>query len=77
MQCLDPAAEHLGRLGDLLDRRHLDATLLEVRSRAAGRDELQPSLASPLRKLGDAVLVVDGDQRARHRSPTTSGSSRC
>ena len=44
--------------------------------RTAARDELEAELRETAREVGDARLVVDGDQRA-HSSRTTFGSSRC
>ena len=73
---LHAAAEHLRELGHALDARHLEAELLEVRGRAAARDELAAELGEPPRELVEPRLVVDRDQRA-HSSLTTSGSSRC
>ncbi len=78
---LDPAAEHLGRLGQGLDAAHLQAQLLEERRGAAARDQLHAELVEPARERLEPVLVVDRDQRARDHeatsSETTRGSSRC
>src|SRR5207253_9471976 len=76
MQRLDAPAEHLGRLGHLLDPRHLEAVLLEERRRAARRHELEPELREPAREHVHSLLLVHRDQRA-HRLATTSGSRRC
>ena len=57
--------------------RHVDAVLLEVRGRAAARDELEAELVEAARELVEAGLVVDGDQRAHSSLTDARGSSRC
>ena len=42
----------------------MEPVLLEVRGRAAARDELEAELVEAARELVEAGLVVDGDQRA-------------
>ena len=76
---LDPAAEHLGHLGQRLDARDLEARVLERRRGAAARDELDAELREPAREVLEPVLAVDGEQRAHQAisSRTTSGSRRC
>ncbi len=73
---LDAAAEHLGRLGHLLDRLHLEPQPFERRRGPAARDELPAGRGEALCELLEARLVVDGDQRAQS-SLTTFGSSWC
>ena len=55
----------------LSTRVTVEAELLEVRRRAAARDELAAELGEPARELVEPGLVVDRDQRA-HSSLTTS-----
>jgi hypothetical protein len=76
VQRLHPPAEHLGSAGHVFDPRHGETALLEERSGAAARDELEAELLEPARELLEPRLVVDGDQRA-HSCLTTCGSSRC
>ena len=80
VQGLDPAAEQLRHLRHVLDRRRADPHLLEERSRAAARDELDVQAGQAARELLEPGLVVDGEKRpADHGiSPrTTCGRSRC
>ena len=74
VQRLHAAAEHLRRLRDVLDARDPEPLLLEERSGATARDELEAELVQPARELVEAGLVVDGDQRA-HSSLTTCGAA--
>ena len=53
-----------GDLGQVLDRRHRDPDLLQEGGRAAAGDELDVELREPARERLEALLVVDGDQRA-------------
>ena len=77
VQRLDTAAEHLGRLGHLLDARHIETLAFQERRRAARRDELPAEVGQAARKVVDAGLLPDADQRTGHRSPTTCGRTRC
>ena len=76
VQRLHASAEQLGRVRHVLDARDVHAVLLEERGRPAAGDDLEAELLEPARELGQAGLVVNGDQRA-HSSLTTPGSSRC
>ena len=71
---LHPAAEDLGESGRLLDERDRDAGLLQVRGRAAGRDELDAALRERARELGDA-RSCRGRRRARRRTGTHGRSA--
>ena len=59
---LDPAAQDLGKSGLLFDQGDGHPGLLEVRGRSAGRDELDPALDEGAGQIGDARLVVDGNE---------------
>src|SRR2546423_247658 len=59
VQRLDPAAEELGHLGQLLDRRHVDPELVQERGRAAARHELEVELREAPCELLEPALVVD------------------
>src|SRR6185437_16201511 len=76
----DAAAEHLRRLGQVLDRCDRDPDLLQEGGRASAGDELHAQLRQPARERLQPLLVVDGDQRALDHeisSRTTWGRSRC
>jgi hypothetical protein len=78
MERLHAAAEQLRDLGQVLDQQRVDAVLGEVRGGAAARDELDAEVGEPARELGEAGLVVDGEERPhRISSRTTSGRRRC
>ncbi len=80
VQRLDPAAEQLWHLGQLLDRRHRDPDLLQEGGRAAAGDELDVELRQPAGERLEALLVVHREQRASDHwiNPrTTCGSRRC
>ena len=64
---LHAPAEQLGHLRQLLDVRDLEAELLEVRRRAAARDQLEPEPGQAACELVEAGLVPDGDQGAHAR----------
>ena len=61
---LHAAAEQLADAGQLLDQRHAELVLLDVRRRAAARDQLHAELGEPAREGVEPRLVVDGEQRA-------------
>jgi hypothetical protein len=80
MQRLDPAAEQLRDLGQLLDARDLDAVLRKMVGGPAAGDDLDPELDEPRRELRQPFLVVGRNERALDQeisSLTVSGSSRC
>jgi hypothetical protein len=64
VQRLDPPAEHLGDLGQLLDGRRLDAAFSEELGRAATGDELNIELREPAREVLEPRLVPDRQKRA-------------
>ena len=57
-------AEDLGEAGRLFDERDRDPGLLQLRRRAAGRDEPDAGLHERAPELGDPGLVVDGNEGA-------------
>ena len=67
VQRLDAAAEHLGDARQILDARRLQAVLAEVGRGAAGRDQLDAELDQAMRKLQQAGLVRDRDERSLDR----------
>ncbi len=63
MQCLDPAAQTLGKSGQRLNRRDGNPGGADSPGRAAGRDDLD---RGPVQRAGQPVqarLVVDADER--------------
>ena len=60
--------EQLADAGQLLDERHAELVLLDVRGRAAARDQLHAELGEPAREGVEPGLVVDGEQRALDHS---------
>ena len=76
---LDPAAEHLGEPGHVLDARDGEPLVLEEPRRAAARDQLEAELGQSLREGAEPGLVVDGEERphAAVSSRTTRGSRSC
>jgi hypothetical protein len=77
MKRLHTPPEQLRRLGDRLDRRHVDALLDEEGGGPAGRDDLEAEICELAGELGDPRLVVDAQKRAAQSLVTTSGSNRC
>ena len=61
---LDPAVEHLGEAGDLIDAGDLDAHVRDGLGASAGGDDFVPERVEALGELGHAGLVGDGDERA-------------
>src|SRR5919204_61890 len=51
VQRLDAAAEHLGRVRHILDRRHRQAVLLEECRGAAARDEVEAGVGEAAREV--------------------------
>ena len=91
VQRLDAAAEHLGRLGHLLDPRHVEALLLQERRGAARRDELPAEVGQATREVVDPVfsqtlisargiglprLAAGGGARPRGCAPRASRAAR-
>jgi hypothetical protein len=64
MQRLDPAAEQLRHLGQLLHARNVQAHLLERRGGAAARDEIPAQVGESSGELDEARLVVHGQEGA-------------
>jgi hypothetical protein len=62
MQGLDPPAEQLRDLGQILDPGNLEAVLGEMVSGPTARDDLDPELGEALRKLDEARLVECGQK---------------
>ena len=63
MKRLDPPIQDLREPGQVLDRPHLDASLLDRGEGAAGRDDLDALLGQALGEVGHPGLVGDRDQR--------------
>ena len=64
VQGLDPAVEDLGEAGHFGDAGDLHALLGQLLRGAAGGDDLEAARAEAARQLDDALLAVDGDDRA-------------
>ena len=64
MQRLDAAAEHLGHVGERIDRRDREAELGDVRGGSPARDELDAKLCQAGGEPVEARLVEDGDERS-------------
>jgi hypothetical protein len=69
MQGLDPAAQHLRKVGHVLDGGDGQSRGFEMRRRAAGSDELNAAGRERATQLGETALVGDRKQSApqRHR----------
>lgn len=67
VQCLDPAVEHFGETGQLLDPGHRNAFLGNDLRGGTGRDDLDARLGQPLGELDQTGLVVHADQGATDR----------
>ena len=64
VESLDPAVEHLGEAGDLVDGGDLDAHVRDGLGASAGGDDLVAERAETLGEVGHARLIGDGDERA-------------
>ena len=72
---LHAAAQQLADAGQLLDERHAELVLLDVRRGAAACDQLHAELGQPAREGVEPRLVVDGEQRPLDHS--VSSRSTC
>jgi hypothetical protein len=63
---LDPPAEQLGEVGQLLDRDDVDAELGHVSGGSPARDDLDPELGESTGKDIQPGLVEDRHERATH-----------
>ncbi len=89
MECLDPPAEQLRGLGEIVDAAHGEAFLLEPGRRAAAGEQADTEVGQAAGELGNSPLVVHRHEGASdHRAPptacavgsrsrTTRGSRRC
>src|SRR5262249_38514442 len=75
MQRLHAAVEDLGKAGDVGDPRDRHPFLGELGRGAPGRDDLEAAGRELLPELDDAVLAVDGEERALLRGWLHSSSS--
>ena len=64
VQGLDPAAKHLGHVGQLVDGSDGEAELGDIGRGAAARDELDAELGEARGEPVEARLVEDGDERS-------------
>jgi hypothetical protein len=70
---LDPAAEELGNVGELVHGCHRESQLGDVGGAAAAGDELHAELRQPDGEVIEAGLVEDRDQSPLHQRTCTKG----